>query len=96
MTEIHQAFATGLQITPAEVMLGVGTDHPECLCGIILGDVNPEDMTATLREILPNGSLTRACIQVIHPEYTDRFKGMDWDTAWDESWDFLVATVRYE
>ena len=96
MTDIQQALATGLLVPTEDVMVGVGTDYPECLCGIILGDVNPGDMTKTLREILPNGPLTRACIQVIHPDYADRLRGLDWDNAWDQSWDFLLATVRYE
>lgn len=103
LDDIRQSFAAGLVIPLEDVVVGedppdsrTGNSHPECLCVIVLRDVKPKRMDDTLRRILPAGQFTRACVQVVEPSLADQIRGLAFQTAWDRSWDLLIATVRYE
>jgi hypothetical protein len=96
LDDIRKQFAAGLYVHLDDVMVGEAPPHPECLCVIVMRDVDPEDMDTTLRQVLPRGQFTRACVQVIEPDLAYRLRGLSFAEAWDLSWDLLIATVRYE
>lgn len=89
-------FAAGLYVPRVDVLTGSDCAHPDCLCVIVLRDVDPEDMNNTLRGVLPVGPFYRACVQIIDQEFADRFRGLPFEAAWDFSWEVALATVRYD
>lgn len=102
LDDIRQSFAAGLRISLEDVVVGedppdprTGDSFPDCLCVIVLRDVDPKLMGDTLRRVLPAGQFTRACVQVVEPGLADQIRGLPFHAAWDRSWDLLIATVRH-
>jgi len=94
LAEMPAEFARVLGVPVEDVLLSRGPDYPECLAGIVLSDVDPAKMSEAVNAVIPNDGLTRVCIQVIEAEQAFRFRNRAFDAAWEESWDFCVATVR--
>lgn len=94
LDQIRAAFAAGLEVPEEDVMVQISEEYPECVCGVVLQDVNPQNMNKVSQVLADAGF--RICINVVEADLAHRLRGLGFDTAFEESWMLAVATVRSE
>ena len=94
LADMPAEFARVLEIPVEDVLFARSPDYPECLSGILLCDVDPSKMRGAVEAVIPNDGFTRVCINVIEKEQAFRFRDRPFESAWKESWDLCIATVR--
>jgi hypothetical protein len=73
------------------------TEYPECLCAVVLGDVDPakmEDVCDVLRKA--GNGVFRLCANIIEDNgyVKNVFESEGFAAAFEASWDHVIATVR--
>ena len=93
--ELNAEIVRTVGLSDDRVLFAASTEHPDCLCMVVLGDVAPENMQK-LCDVLRKASNCewRLCANVIEEADVWRFLGLPFESAWRLSWERNVATVR--
>lgn len=97
MFSIREKLSHGLEISTNDILLAVGPDEIDTLRVIFLANINPELVQDVFHEISMSFSITNVVAQVVTESghYAECMREMDFEAAFDWSWDCATVTIRY-
>jgi len=95
VTELQPLILNLLNLKEEDVFMDFGKEYPECLCMVVVSDVGPGKMNQVMKLLKEKGEgELRLCANIVDEKFFYRFAGLDFESAWEESWNCAETTVR--
>jgi hypothetical protein len=95
LNEIKPQILKFLKLEEDKVFMEFDKEYPECLCMVVAADIGPGPMDKVMKLLQKEGEgELRLCANIVEEELAYRVIGLDFDQAWEESWNIGCATVR--
>ena len=78
-----------------KVFMGFDKEYPECLEMVVIGDVGPDRMEKVCDLLRKEGEgKLRLCANIIEKRDAHHFEALSDEAAFEQAWEFGIATVR--